>query len=163
MRTVRNSCPSTATAIPSSVPNTVDVYADQSLLTLSSALFSSVSDASTRWGWDTANITANATVAHHCTCLSRLAIRELLTDARRARENCRKYQEDRSGNRWKKVEDYSKRMRAGEIPKIGTVFLLADARNETLVPVDGARRLMAFCEARIRKVDVVVIMSMQQN
>ena len=80
-----------------------------------------------------------------------------------SRENCRKYQEDRSGNRWKKVEDYSKRMRAGEIPKIGTVFLLADARNETLVPVDGARRLMAFCEARIRKVDVVVIMSMQQN
>lgn len=83
--------------------------------------------------------------------------------SRSSREECRQYQMNRHGNRWLEVEQYAKRMQAGEIPDVGAVFLL---RSSTAIPtdgelwlVDGARRLMAFCEAAIKKVDVAVIMS----
>jgi hypothetical protein len=78
-----------------------------------------------------------------------------------AREDCKRYQESRPGRRWKSVLSYAERMKAGEIPEVGAVFLLPSGTlnqsSQELEPVDGTRRLMAFCEAGIKKIDVIVV------
>lgn len=87
------------------------------------------------------------------------AIAEIEWKSEIDREACKEYQEGR--NRWIDVEEYSERIINGEFPKINAVFLLPNKQNNTqsseLEPVDGTRRLMAFCEAGVRTIEVVVI------
>lgn len=62
--------------------------------------------------------------------------------------------------RWQDVLDSSARMRNGEYPSSGPVFIhpsLATSHDGMLIPVDGARRLMGYLEAGHHEVGVIVL------
>lgn len=75
------------------------------------------------------------------------------------RLKCIDYQTGRG--RWKKVVQYADRLRNGDRPKNGPVYMHPSITSQIdgkLMAIDGTRRLMAYLEAGFDQVEVVVLL-----